>query len=357
MRDSIIDLIPYEPGLSLEDMEARIGRSIIRLSANESLWGPSPSVHNILHDSLGTLMYYPDGAARRLKDALSALWDLETGCFCIGNGTDELIFMLASAFLNPGDEALIPRPTFSEYAAAVNVTGGKAVFVNQPSLRFNLDEIAAQVTPLTKLVFLCNPNNPTGTFFTHAELQAFLTVIPETIPVILDEAYCHYADDPRFPRAGELIRNHKNLIVLRTFSKVYSLAALRVGYAVADPAITAVLEKVRQPFNTNALGQNAALAALRDEKHIREVVAATIRERVWLTEKLSGLGLEVLPSQANFILTRVENAALITEKLLKEGLSVRHAASFGLPSWLRISIGPHDMMETLATALGTALNS
>ena len=356
MRNSIRNLIPYEPGLPIEALEERIGRPIIRLSANESLWGPSPSVHNILQDAVGSLKYYPDGAARRLKEALAALWGVPTGNLCIGNGSDEIIFMLAAALLNPGDEALIPLPTFSEYAAAVNVTGGKTVFVQQPSLRFNLEEIANKATARTKIIFLCNPNNPTGTFFTHSELQAFLDKIAGNIPVVLDEAYCHYADDPEFPRSGELLREYNNLIVLRTFSKVYGLAALRIGYAAADTAIIADLEKVRMPFNVNALAQRAALAALHDEKHVREVVAATIAERAWLTEKLSELRLKVLPSQANFILTHVGNGAMVAEKLLAEGLQVRDTASFNLPEWLRITIGPRQAMEKLVAALRAVLN-
>ncbi|MDD4665618.1 MAG: histidinol-phosphate transaminase [Clostridia bacterium] len=345
MRSSIQNLIPYDPGLTQEQLEEKLGKTILKLSANESLWGPSPLVTDILQKSVTKLNFYPDGIAQELKKALSSSWNLPAENFCLGNGTDELIFMLATAFLNPGEEVVIPTPTFSSYASSVTIVGGKVTLVPQKDLTFNLKEIARFIHPGVKIVFLCNPNNPTGTFFSHAELELFLKKVPPKTLVVLDEAYGHYATDDRFPRSRELLKKYSNLIILRTFSKVYSLASLRVGYAVAAPQVIKELEKIRQPYNVNTIAQMAATAALQDEKYLQKVIKETVREREWLTQELRQKGLTVLPSQSNFLLVRINNASLVSEKLLQEGILVRNTTSFGLPDWLRITLAPHQYME------------
>jgi len=356
MRDSIKDLVPYNPGASISDLEKKIGKPIVKLSANESLWGPSPAVVDFFKDCGQYLLAYPDGGAVELKDALAQYWHLNKENFCVGNGTDEIIFMLGQTFLNPNDEVIIPTPTFSEYAASAKIAGAKITYVPQPYLSFNLKEIIKAVTERTKMVFLCNPNNPTGTFFTQQDILEFMLKVPASTLVILDEAYFHYANSPLFPTSGALLKQFPNLLVLRTFSKVYCLAALRIGYAAADPALITELEKVRQPFNANAIAQRAAFLALADEAYKDKVVRETIAERTWLTNQLLELDLNVLPSQANFILVQSEaDAAGLAEKLLTEGLQVRPAGSFGLPDWLRISVAPHPYMEQLVAALRKSL--
>lgn len=355
MRASIDKLVPYSPGIQVEELEKRIGRPIVKLSANESLWGPSPAILPGLREKLNQLMFYPDGAGQALKTALGKLWDLEDNHFCLGNGADELIFLIAAAFLNPGDEVLIPTPTFSEYAVSVTICGGICRNLPQPKLELELGLIADGITPQTKMVFLCNPNNPTGTAFGHQELVKFLAhlkTLPQKVIVVLDEAYCHFATDPNFPDSAKLLPEYRDLLVLRTFSKVYSLAALRVGYAVAAPELIKELDKVRQPFNVNALGQWAAVLALNDEEYVDKVVAETAKEREWLTRQLTGLGMKVLPSQANFILALLtEDARPLAEKLLTKGLQVRNTASFAIPQGLRITVGPHEFMERLIGAV------
>ncbi|MBZ4653676.1 MAG: hisC [Peptococcaceae bacterium] len=357
MRKSITHLTPYNPGKSLKQLEQEIGKKIIKLSANESLWGPSPRVQKVLQDALNLLHLYPDGMAFQLKEALATLWGLKISNFILGNGADELILMTALAFLNPGDEVIIPTPTFSEYETAVTIAGAKPLLINQPALRFDLPELAKSVSAKTRMVFLCNPNNPTGTSFTHEELKTFLESLPHDILVVLDEAYCHYAADPHFPSSRDLIKAFPNLMVLRTFSKVFALASLRVGYAVGREENMKIMEKVRQPFNVNTLGQCAALAALQDQTYTAQVITETIKERTWLTGELTILGLNVLPSQANFILVEwKKDASLAVQKLLHEGILVRNTASFGLPDWLRITIGPHPQMEALVLALSRVLS-
>ena len=352
MRENIKSITPYNPGTPISELEKQIGKPIVRLYANESLWGPSPAVMNFLKNCQVELLFYPDGGAVLLKEALAAHWHLNIENFCVGNGTDEIIFMLANAFLNPNDEVVIPTPTFSEYATAVQVAGGKINYAPQPYLSFNLKEVIKSVNERTKMVFLCNPNNPTGTFFTHQDISDFLLAVPAETLVVLDEAYCHYANSPMFPSAGTLLKQFPNLIVLRTFSKVYSLAALRIGYAVANPLLISILGKVRQPFNANAVAQKAAVLALGEENYKEKVVRETIAERTWLTEQLLELDLKVLPSQSNFLLVQIEaGAASVADKLLADGILVRNTGSFGLPDWLRISVGPHTYMEQLVASL------
>ncbi len=358
MRDSISKIIPYDPGKSVDTLEKEINKPIIRFHANESLWGPAPAVLNFLQEAIKNIMYYPDGGAQELKDSLSEYWGFEKNRFCIGNGTDEIIMMLAAAFLNPGDEALIPIPTFSQYATAVTIAGGYNKFVEQPYSSFKLEEILSQASENTKLVFLCNPNNPTGTIFTHTDLESFLEKLsPETL-VILDEAYCQYANDPDFPRSEKLLAKYDNMMVMRTFSKVYSLAALRVGYAVACPKIIEKLEKVRQPFNVGMLAQGAASIAIKEVEYTNNVIKETIKERDWLSKQLAKLDLLVLPSQTNYLLVqfKTKSAATVAEKLLQEGILVRTMASFNLPDWLRISVGKRSSMEKLISVLEDILN-
>lgn len=355
MRSSIQDLIPYDPGLTQEQLENKLGKTMLKLSANESLWGPSSLVKNALQDGLSKLNFYPDGAGQELKKAISASWHLPAENFCLGNGADELIFLLATAFLNPGEEVVIPTPTFSTYASSVTMVGGKITLVPQKELTFNLKEIARFIHPGVKMVFLCNPNNPTGTFFSHADLELFLEKVPPETLVVLDEAYCQYATDPRFPRSRELLLKYPNLIILRTFSKVYSLAALRVGYAVAAAQVMRELEKVRQPYNVNTLAQMAATVAWQDVEYVQKVVQETVEEREWLAGKLEERGITVLPSQSNFLLAQMHHASLVSARLLQEGILVRNTTSFGLPDWLRITVGPHQYMEQLLACLDKIL--
>ena len=355
MRNSIQDVVPYDPGLTISQLEQKVGKKIIKLSANESLWGPSPLVKKALQEAFNNLNYYPDGAALELKKALALRWNLSEENFCLGNGTDELIFLLTSTFLDPGDEVAIPTPTFSSYASSVKIVGGKIKLIPQEKLTFNLTEIAEAIHTGVKMVFLCNPNNPTGTFFTQSELELFMQKIPPKTLVILDEAYCQYATDPQFPVVQKLVNKNPNLIVLRTFSKVYGLAALRVGYAVAPQKVITELEKVRQPYNINIPAQIAALAAWQDEVYRQKVVQETVAERVWLIEKLQQKGLTVLPSQSNFLLVQHQEAHLIEERLLKEGFLIRHTASFGLPDWFRITIAPHQEMTLFIDSLERVL--
>lgn len=345
MQKTIRNLTPYDPGLTTEQLAQKIGKRIIKLSANESLWGPTPKVYDALQQSCPLLNYYPDGAAQELKNLLAAGWHLSEEHFCLGNGADELIFLLANTFLNPGDEVVIPVPTFSSYASATQIVGGVARFIPQQELTFQLTEIAQAVHSKTKMVFLCNPNNPTGTYFTQKDLELFLEKIPAQTLVILDEAYCQYATNEDFPAAKGLIERYPNLLVLRTFSKVYGLASLRIGYAVAAPKLIKELEKVRLPYNINTIAQFAAAIAWQDEEYLHKVIQETVREREKVIAQLCGLGFNVLPSQANFLLAQHKETELIVELLLKDGLLVRHTASFGIPDGFRITIGPATLMQ------------
>ncbi len=351
MRASIANLIPYNPGMSSEELEKKLGLPVYKLSANESLWGPSPQVANALKEAVNQLKFYPDGAARQLKKGIQAKWCANSENICLGNGADEIITIITNAFLNPEDEVLIPVPTFSQYETAVTVCGGKCKLVQQSSLTFDLKSIRANISDKTKMVFLCNPNNPTGTYFSHQELVEFLNNVPHNILIVLDEAYCQYATAPDFPKSQELLNKYKNLIVTRTFSKIYSLAALRVGYAVADEAIIKQMEKVRQPFNVNTFSQIAAVAALADHEYYQNVKEKTVEQRNKLTNTLQRLGFEVQPSQANFILAYSPQGTKMAEQLLQKGILIRETTSFGLSNYLRITVGPEEIMNKLQEEL------
>lgn len=357
MLKSIQKLTPYDPGLTIEQLERKIGKKITRLSANESLWGPSPKVYEALQQVSSTLHYYPDGAAVQLKGLLAAGWDLPQEHFCLGNGTDELITILANTFLNTGDEVIIPTPTFSSYATAAQIVGSNVRLIAQSDLSFHLAELAEAMSRETKMVFLCNPNNPTGTFFPQSELELFLAKISADTLVILDEAYCHYANERNYPDSQVLLKKHSNLIILRTFSKVYGLAALRVGYAVAVPKLIRELEKVRQPYNVNTVAQIAAVAAWLDEEYLHQVIQETVAERERLTETLRKLGFLVIPSQANFVLVQHQKAQLVCDLLLQEGYLVRNTASFALPDWFRLTIGPSSKMNSFVDSLQKVLST
>ena len=347
MRSSIQNLKPYDPGLTHKQLTNKIGKEIIKLSANENLWGTSPLVKEYLQTGINDLHYYPDGAAHDLKKALSLFWNLSPEYFCLGNGTDDLIFMLATTFLNPGEKVIIPTPTFSSYATAVTIVGGEIKLIPQENLQINLEKLIPHINSQVRIVFLCNPNNPTGTYFNHTKLHSFLEQIPLETIIVLDEAYFHYATAVDFPRTQELLVRYPNLVVLHTFSKAYGLAGLRIGYAIAQPQITQELAKVRQPYNVNTFAQEAALIALQDQKYVQKIVQETIHERKWLTQKMRQCGLTVLPSQANFLLVQIKNTTKICAQLVQEGFLLRDTASFGLADWLRITLGPHEFMKEL----------
>ncbi len=342
LREDLADLPPYVAG--------KLKPGAIKLASNENPWGPSPLAMEALRDHMDRSHIYPDGGAQALKSALSTHWGLPEAQFTVGNGSDEVLSLIAGAYIRPHDNALIANHTFSEYQFSVRLFGGTLKKVPLKDYTFDLEAFRQAVDAKTRMVFLCNPNNPTGTYFTHEALEGFLEKLSPEVLVVLDEAYVHFADAPDFPRAPELLARFPNLLVMRTFSKVYGLAALRVGYAVSSANIARDLSVVRQPFNVGSLSQAAAQAALGDTVFILNTVEHNRQERDRLTREL-GRNLRVLPSQANFVAVHVKtDAAVVFQKLAEAGVTIRPLASFGMPDWVRISVGTPEENDFLLKA-------
>jgi histidinol-phosphate aminotransferase len=273
----------------------------------------------------------------------------------LGNGSNELIELVARTFVRPGEEVVIPHPSFVVYPSIVQAVGGTRVVVALKDHRIDLPQMRRAVTALTKLVFVANPNNPTGTIVTADEVETFLDKVPDHVIVVFDEAYYDFAAGPDFPDTLGHLRRGKRVVILRTFSKMASLAGLRIGYAMADPGCTALVNRIRQPFNVNTLDQVAALAALREETHVRRTVEAVREGLRDVSSALAAMGVRQVPSRANFILAEFDDATRVYEQLLKLGVIVRPMASFGLERALRITVGAPEENARLIGALRTVL--
>ncbi len=350
-KPHVAALRPYQPGKPVEELERELGiQGAAKLASNENPLGPSPRAVAAIRACAERVHRYPDGACFELRAKLSARLGVGGERLVFGTGSDEILELLAKAFLGPGDEAIFAWPSFAMYPIVVQGMGGTAVRVPlDGGLAHDLPAMARALTPRTKLVFVCNPNNPTGTSVGAEAFDCFAAGLPEGVVLVVDEAYREYARRPDFPDALAWTGRRPGTVVLRTFSKIYGLAGLRIGYGLADVELASVLERVRHPFNVNLVAEAAALAALDDEEHVvasREVNGRGIET---LTRELGALGYEVVPSDANFVLVRT--GAGVYERLLREGVIVRPMAGFGLPEHVRITIGKPEENERLVKAL------
>jgi histidinol-phosphate aminotransferase len=356
-NDHILGIAPYEPGKPIEELERELGiTGVIKLASNENPLGPSERVLKATADALGHLNRYPDGSGYYLRRALARRHGVTPDHVILGNGSNDLIELVARGFLRAGEEAVIPHPSFVVYPMIVQAVGGIRVVVTLKDHRLDLEAMARAITPMTKLVFIANPNNPTATIVTADEVEHFMARVPDKVIVVFDEAYVEFAQGPDFPDALAYMRQGRRAVVLRTFSKAASLAGLRVGYAIADPNCIALLNRIRQPFNVNALAQVAALAALQDESHVLECLRMIEAGRHFLYDEFSALGLKYTPSRANFILVDVgRNATDVFNWLLKEGVIVRPMASFGMETCLRVTVGTPEENRRFVKALKKVL--
>lgn len=352
-------LKPYEPGKPVEEVERELGLSgVIKLSSNENPLGPSPAALKAVAELLPRLHYYPDGSCHQLRKALSKKFGVGADMIVAGNGTDELLTLIALAYINPGDEAVIAQPTFSEYEFAVRLMGGIPRFVPLAGeeFRYDLDALAAAVNERTRLLFICSPNNPTGTIVRRDELDRFLSSLPPAVLVVLDQAYAEYVFDPSHPDGIAYIREGRPLLVMRTFSKIYGLAGLRIGYALAPAAVAADLNRVREPFNVNAAAQAAAVAALEDNEHLARSRALVERGRRQLAAGLARLGLKAVPTEANFCFVDLKtDSRRVCEALLRRGVIVRSGHVFGCPTCIRVSCGTEEQNARFLKALEDVL--
>jgi histidinol-phosphate aminotransferase len=353
----ILGIAPYEPGKPIEELEREYGvHDAIKLASNENPLAPSERVQKAIAAALGTLNRYPDGSGFYLRQAIAKRHGVTQDQVFLGNGSNELIELAVRTFLKPGDEAIVPHPSFVVYPMIVQAAGGIRVMVMLKDYRLDLEAMARAITPMTKMVFVANPNNPTATMVTADEFEAFMARVPERTIVIFDEAYIEFAMGPDFPDALSYIKQGRKVIVLRTFSKAASLAGLRVGYGIADPDAVSLMNRIRQPFNVNSLAQVAALAALDDDSHVLECVRMIEAGRHYLYDEFNNLGVKYVPSRANFILVDVgRSASDIYQRLLKEGVIVRPMTPFGMESALRVTVGTPQENRRLVKALKTVL--
>ncbi|MEO8344065.1 MAG: histidinol-phosphate transaminase [Betaproteobacteria bacterium] len=356
--DYVRGLARYVPGKSVEDVARDLNldpKSIVKLASNENPRGPSPSVLAAIAVAATEVTRYPDGNGFLLKAALSQRLGVDAAQIVLGNGSNDILELTTQAYLRPGDEAIYAQHAFAVYPLATKARGAIGVEVPAKDFGHDLPRMHAAMTPRTRIVFVANPNNPTGTLLTAAELEDFIASVPRDVLVVLDEAYNEYLQPEDRCDSISWLKHHPNLIVSRTFSKAYGLAALRVGYGVMDADVADMLNRVRQPFNVNALAQAAAVAALADTDYVESSRALNREGLAELTRGFAALGLVSVPSHGNFILLKVGDAATINRRLLEQGVIVRPVANYGLPEWLRISVGLASENQRFLAALGAAL--
>lgn len=357
---SCLQLIkPYIPGKPAEEVKRELGiTGAIKLASNENPLGPSPLALERLQRSFQHIHYYPDGRGYYLKQALAKKWEVKEEQLVISNGSDELLNLLTQAYLNPGEEAVMVYPTFSEYEFAVRKAGGtpKYIPLEGENFNYNLEAVLGQLTEQTRLVFICSPNNPTGTIVDRREMEQFLDRLPSRLLVVLDEAYGEYVTDPDYGCSLDFIHQHRPLISIRTFSKIYGLAGLRIGYAIAPEKIASDLNRIREPFNVNSLAQAAALAALDDEQHLQSSLRLVEEGKLQLARGLAELGLTPVPSQANFYFVDVKaHSRKVFARLLQRGVIIRSGDIFGYPTCIRVTIGTEQQNRRFLEALAGVL--
>lgn len=357
LAEHIRRLRPYVPGKPIEEVQRELGLTdVVKLASNENPLGPSPRVAEALRSAAEKLAFYPDAACHDLVDALCRRHGARQEQVVVGNGSDELIHYLGLAFLQPGDQLLTGDPSFVRYEAAAVLNRAEYVAVPLREHRFDLPAMAARVTPATRLVFIANPNNPTGTIVLRDELERFLDNLPATCVVVLDEAYHEYVEEPDYPDSWRYVEQGRPVVILRTFSKIFALASLRVGYAVGRADLIYALHQVREPFNVNGFGQAAALASLADPEQVSRSREANARGRDFLYQQFEKLGLEYVHTHANFVLVNVgEPAGPVYEALLRRGVIVRAGEPLGIPGYLRVTIGRPEDNRRFAEALPEAL--
>ena len=342
--DHILKIAPYIPGKPIEEVEREYGiRDSIKLASNENPLGPSPKALEAIQQALGSLHRYPDDAGVGLRGRIAQKLNVLSENIILGNGSDDVISMLTQALLQPKDEAIMLQPAFLWYEISVRSAGAIPIGVPLDSHTFDLAGILERITPRTRMVFINSPHNPTGAAVTREALKAFIERVPRDVAVVIDEAYIEFARDPSCPSSVEFLNSGKVVVGLRTFSKAYGLAGLRIGYGIMPPAVAEILHRVRQPFNANTLAQAAALAALADEAFFQKTIALVHAELDFIYHALDELGLEYIPSQANFFLINVNrDANAVFEKFIKQGIIVRSMASYGLPEHIRVNVGLHE---------------
>jgi len=348
----ISNLIAYEPGKPVEELAREMGlapEKILKLASNENPLGPSPKAVEAMRMALERAHFYPDGGGYFLREAIAEKHGLRRENVILGNGSNEIIELIGHAFLKPGDEIITAQYAFAVYTLMAQLFGAKTVKVPGVNYSHDLNAMLEAITPRTREIFIANPNNPTGTLVHQDQIDAFMKQVPDHVLVIFDEAYHEFPDQP--VDVVRYVRENKNTVILRTFSKAQGLANLRIGYGLAPEPLAEILQKTRQPFNANGIAQAGALAALEDPEHIRATREITQRGRNYLQEQFATFGWEIVPSHANFVLTRTGDGDQTFRALLQRGIIVRSMRSYELPEWIRVSVGTPDQNERLIAEL------
>jgi histidinol-phosphate aminotransferase len=352
------DIAVYEPGKPIEETARELGlepTEIVKLASNENPLGPSPKAVQAMRRALENSHLYPDGSGFYLCKAIAAKLGLSPDNVILGNGSNEVLDFLGHAFLHGErqDEVIASQYAFVVYKLIATSFGARMIEVASPNYQQDLELMLEAVSPNTRMIFIPNPNNPTGTLNSQRDIDRFMSRVPDHITVIFDEAYFEFLDDP--PDTLPFVRDGRNLIVLRTFSKIHGLAGLRIGYAIARSDIVDVLHKTRQPFNVNSIAQAGALAALEDDAHLRETNRVINEGRAYLQQKFAQMKIRFVPGVANFLMVNVGDGCVVFEKLLRLKIIVRPLKGYGLPEWVRISIGTMEENRKLIAALNEVL--
>ncbi len=359
-RDGLERLTPYIPGKPVEEVRRELGLTgrIVRLASNENPIGPSPGAVARMKEVLGEVNLYPDGGCFELREALAHRHALPPDCFVFGNGVDNLIPLVVNTFVNAGDEVIIPQPSFAAYRTSAIAAGGIPIEVPLKNFHIDLEAVYKAVSPRTKIIFICSPNNPTGTIVQSQELETLLDALPPRVVLAIDEAYREYVSDTRYQDSLEYLRKDKSVVVFRTFSKIYGLAGLRLGYGMTRPEYIRQMEKIREPFAANRVAQAGAVESLQDSVFINQVLKENRRGIKIICEGLDKMGIFYIPTEANFIFADlgVEMRILFPE-LLKRGVIVRPGSFWGYPTFARITIGTPDEIQFFLEQLEDALNS
>ena len=350
------DLVSYTPGKPIEELARERGlqpSDIIKMASNENPLGPSPKAVAAMTEALQQAHIYPDGGGYKLREVIANKFGVTIEQTILGNGSNEIIEFIGHAFLKPGDNIITAKHAFVVYKLMAKLFGADTIEVPDPDFVHDLDAMLAAITPRTKELFIANPNNPTGTMVSMDALERFMDKVPEHVVVVLDEAYYEFVNEP--PDTMKFVREGRNIILLRTFSKIQGLAGLRIGYGIGPPELINVVQKTRQPFNANAIAQAGALAGLLDDDHQCKTKQVTDEGRVYLSDEFAKLNLEQVPSHANFILVKVGDGNAVFQKMLDKGVIVRAMAEYKLPDWVRISIGTMEQNRRCIATLSDIL--
>jgi histidinol-phosphate aminotransferase len=356
-RREIFALKPYVPGKPIEEVERELGiRDIVKMASNENPLGPSPMAVEAVREVAGSLHLYPDSICFYLRQKMAAKTGRAPECFLVGNGSDELLRLISETFLTPEAGVVYADPSFVEYEFMARIMGARCTPVPLVDFRHDLSAMKAAIGPQTRIVYVCNPNNPTGSIVTRAELEEFMDGMPDEVLVVFDEAYVEYVDSPEFQSGLEYLDRGHNVVVLRTFSKIYGLAGLRIGYGITTPEIAAAVNRVREPFNVNLAAQKAAMAALDDEEHLALSRETNRWGRKYLCEEFQRLGLRYVDTQANFLFVDTgRDCQQVFSRLLAQGIIVRTGDIFGYPTFIRVTIGTESENRRFVQGLVRAL--